>query len=71
MMNIKIKELGIMEIFYKKESLGNNKDEYTGMYKIFYEGCDRRVNRRISMIFYDDCELGVKVEFYKRNDVMI
>lgn len=34
-MNIKIKELGIMEIFYKKESLGNNKDEYTGMYKIF------------------------------------
>ena len=31
----KIKELGIMEIFYKKESLGNNKDEYTGMYKIF------------------------------------
>lgn len=35
MMNIKIKELGIMEIFYKKESLGNNKDEYTGMYKIF------------------------------------
>ena len=26
MMNIKIKELGIMKIFYKKESLGNNKD---------------------------------------------